>query len=233
MRALSMRTFKVIMRNIYSILFSAFLMTSLCACYGQSNGSQLVDLNEAKQSGEEVATFAGGCFWCTEAVFERVKGVRDVVSGYTGGPEANPTYYQVSYGKTNHAEAVQIYYDPQVVTYQELLDIFFVAHNPIQANGQGPDLGKQYRPVVYYHNANQKSATESKIKKLNASGKYSKSIVTEVEAFDKFWLAEDYHQDYYELNPGNPYIIQVAVPKVKKFKKTFPEFVKAKYAGEN
>ncbi|PWL32333.1 peptide-methionine (S)-S-oxide reductase MsrA [uncultured Roseivirga sp.] len=221
------------MRDIYSILVSAMLLLSVSACYGQSEGSQLVDLNKAKGAGEEVATFAGGCFWCTEAVFERVKGVRDVVSGYTGGPEQSPTYYEVSYGETEHAEAVQIYYDPQVITYQELLDIFFVAHNPIQANGQGPDIGKQYRPVVYYHDAAQKSATENTIKKLDASGKYSKSIVTEVEAFEEFWLAEDYHQNYYELNPGNPYIIQVAVPKVKKFKKTFPEYVKAKYSGEN
>lgn len=221
------------MQSIYTILISVLLNFSVGSCDSQNEGSQVVKLDEIQQAGEEVATFAGGCFWCTEAVFERVKGVRDVVSGYTGGPEENPTYYEVSYGKTHHAEAIQIYYDPKVISYQDLLDIFFVAHNPMQANGQGPDIGPQYRPVIFYHDEAQKTAAEATIKKLDTSGKYPEKIVTEVEAYDKFWLAEDYHQNYYEINPGNPYIIQQAVPKVKKFKKTFPQFVKDKYAVEN
>ena len=220
------------MQGIYSILLSVLLNLSINSCSASSEGSVAVSLAEI-QDGTEVATFAGGCFWCTEAVFERVEGVVDVVSGYTGGKEENPTYYQVSYGQTTHAEAVQVYFDPKVISYQELLDIFFVAHNPIQANGQGPDIGEQYRPVVFYHDDAQKEAVVSTIKKLNESGKYPKDIVTEVEAYTKFWLAEDYHQNYYELNPGNPYIINVAVPKVKKFKKTFPTKVKAKYSVEN
>lgn len=221
------------MQSIYTILISVLLNFSVSSCNSQSEGSQAVNLDEVQQSGEAVATFAGGCFWCTEAVFERVKGVRDVVSGYTGGAEENPTYYEVSYGKTTHAEAVQIYYDPKVISYQELLDIFFVAHHPTQANGQGPDIGEQYRPVIFYHDDAQKSAAETTINKLNASGKYDTKIATQVEAYEKFWMAEDYHQNYYELNPGNPYIISVAIPKVKKFKKTFPQFVKDKYAVEN
>ena len=220
------------MQGIYSIVVSVLINLSISSCTSSTEGSTAVILDNL-QEGTAVATFAGGCFWCTEAVFERVEGVENVVSGYTGGKEENPTYYQVSYGQTTHAEAVQIYYDPKVITYQELLDIFFVAHNPIQANGQGPDIGEQYRPVVFYHDDAQKQAVESTIQKLNDSGKYSRDIVTGVEAYTKFWLAEDYHQDYYELNPGNPYIINVAVPKVKKFKKTFPDKVKAKYAVES
>ena len=220
------------MQGIISIILSVFLNFSVSSCAVDGEKTMEVNLQNL-QDGIEVATFAGGCFWCTEAVFERVKGVNDVVSGYTGGDEENPTYYEVSYGKTHHAEAVQIYYDPKVISYQDLLDIFFIAHNPMQANGQGPDLGAQYSPVIFYHDQAQKKAAEATIQNLNASGKYSATIVTEVEAYDKFWMAEEYHQNYYELNPGNPYIIQQAVPKVKKFKKTFPQFVKDKYAVEN
>lgn len=203
------------------------LSVGSCANEGKS---QLVLLDELQQ-GDGIATFAGGCFWCTEAVFERVEGVKNVVSGYTGGKEENPTYQQVSYGRTTHTEGIQIYFDPKVVSYQELLDIFFATHNPTQLNRQGPDVGTQYRGGVYYHDAEQKKALLATIEKLNKS-KYDGKIVTEVAPYDKFWKAEEYHQDYYELNPGNPYIINVAVPKVKKLKKYFPEKVKAKYKAE-
>ncbi len=210
-----------------SIVFN--LSIGSCASEGETKLAVL-DLD---QNGDAIATFAGGCFWCTEAVFERVQGVKDVYSGYTGGKEDNPTYSQVSYGRTTHAEAIQIVYDPKVISYQELLDIFFISHYPTQVNGQGPDRGAQYRAAVFYHNEEQKSAAEGTIRKLTESGKYEDKIVTTVEAFDKFWMAEDYHQDYYELNPGNPYIIQVAIPKVKKLKKYFPGKIKEKYKGEN
>lgn len=218
------------MQGLYSILISVVfnLSMSSCAQEGQTRLAMPSDL----QSGEGIATFAGGCFWCTEAVFERVTGVKDVYSGYTGGKEDNPTYRQVSYGNTTHAEAIQIVYDPKVISYQELLDIFFATHDPTQLNRQGPDRGAQYRTAAYYHNNDQKQAIETTIAKLNESGKYSEKIVTQVEAYSKFWMAEDYHQDYYELNPGNPYIIQVAIPKVKKLKKYFPNKIKAKYKAE-
>ena len=177
-----------------------------------------------------MATFAGGCFWCTEAVFERVEGVENVVSGYSGGKEDNPTYRQVSYGMTTHAEAIQIYFDPKVVTFDELLEIFFtIAHDPTQVDRQGPDVGRQYRSAIYYHDAKQKAAIDKKLAKFKADAKFSRPIATEIEAYDKFWMAEDYHQDYYELNPGNPYIINVAVPKVKKLKSYYPEKVKDQY----
>lgn len=218
------------MQGLYSLMISLVLNLSVGSCSDESK-TQEVFLDEIQQ-GEAVATFAGGCFWCTEAVFERVEGVTNVVSGYTGGKEEKPTYKQVSYGRTTHAEAVQIYFNPEIVSYQELLNIFFATHYPTQLNGQGPDLGRQYRSAVFYHDNKQKEALTTTIEKLNKSGKYSKKIVTEVAAYDKFWLAEDYHQDYYELNPGNPYIINVAVPKVKKFKKYFPGKLKAKYKAE-
>lgn len=220
------------MNLLYSLLTSLLVNLSLGSCAAdQSDGTELVDLSQ-KPAGTEVAIFAGGCFWCTEAVFERLTGVTDVVSGYTAGSQDSPTYRQVSYGQTDHAEAILIYYDPTLVSYETLVEVFFATHDPTQLNRQGPDVGKQYRSGVYYRTEAEKKITTGHIAKLNASGKYRQKIVTEVEAFDKFWLAEKYHQDYYEINPGNPYIINIAVPKVKKFKKYYPTLVKDKYKAE-
>ena len=192
----------------------------------------LLHVTSWAQNDTKIATLAGGCFWCTEAVYERVEGVVDVYSGYTGGSEENPTYRQVSYGRTSHAEAIQIIYDPEVLSYDKILEIFFTAaHDPTQLNRQGNDVGRQYRSAAYYHNDAQKRAIEKAIAKYNES-KFDGNIVTEVEPLQKFWMAEDYHQDYYELNPGNPYIINVARDKVRKLNKYFPELVKDKYQGE-
>ncbi len=185
-------------------------------------------LTEAQKAQLDTATFAGGCFWCTEAVFERVRGVESVVSGYTGGNQPNPTYKAVSAGKTNYAEAVQIYYDPQQITYPELVKIFMGTHDPTQLNRQGPDVGEQYRSAIYYRNSEEKAAIEASIKQLTESGKYDEPIVTQVEPFEAFYDAEDYHQNYYENNPSNPYIMSVAKPKVKKFKKNYADYVKDK-----
>lgn len=213
--------------SAYTILLS---LTLLACTKAQGQGTKEVDTGK-QPAGTEVATFAGGCFWCTEAVFERVTGVVDVFSGYTGGPQKNPTYRQVSYGDTEHAEAIQIYYDPKVVSFQELVEIFFATHDPTQLNRQGPDRGRQYRSAVYYHDEEQRQIVADHMAKLKKSGKYSQEIVTELTAYDTFWVAEEYHQDFYELNPGNGYIINIAVPKVKKFKKNFPDKVKPKYGG--
>ncbi len=218
------------MQGLYSIMISIVFNLSMSSCAAE--GETKLAVLDLSQNDNAIATFAGGCFWCTEAVFERVEGVKDVYSGYTGGKEDNPTYSQVSYGRTTHAEAIQIVYDPKVISYQELLDIFFISHYPTQVNGQGPDRGAQYRAAVFYHNEEQKNAAEATILKLSQSGEYEDKIATTVEQYDKFWMAEDYHQDYYELNPGNPYIIQVAIPKVKKLKKYFPEKIKDKYKAE-
>ena len=174
----------------------------------------------------EVATFAGGCFWCTEAYFEKLKGVQRVISGYCGGKEKNPTYQQVSNGQTGHAESVQVFYDPEQISYNELLKVHFATHDPTTIDRQGPDVGNQYRSVVFYHNQQQKALAENYIAGLNLSGKYKGKIVTQVVPFSHFYEAEKYHQDYYRLNPNDPYVTNVARPKVKKFETEFRSSLK-------
>lgn len=182
---------------------------------------------EMEANGLQLATFAGGCFWCTEAVFERLRGVDRVLSGYSGGPEKNPTYEQVSAGATGHAEVVQVYFDPKQVTYPELLEVFFATHDPTTLNRQGPDVGKQYRSAIFYHNAEQQQQAERYIQELTAQRAFNKPIVTQLLAYQIFYPAEDYHQDYYEHNPNNPYIRSVTAPKVHKFEKQFKARLKA------
>ena len=174
----------------------------------------------------DTATFAGGCFWCVEAVFERVKGVKSVVSGYTGGDQANPKYREVAAGRTDHAESVQIYYNPDEVSYSELLEVFFGTHDPTQLNRQGPDVGKQYRSEVFYHDKEQQKLASDYMEELSQSGTYQDKIVTRLSRLKEFYIAEDYHQNYYENNPNDRYIVNIAVPKVKKFEKNYPEMLK-------
>jgi peptide-methionine (S)-S-oxide reductase len=175
----------------------------------------------------DTATFAGGCFWCIEAAFEQIKGVEEAVSGYSGGQEKNPTYKEVSYGRTDHAEAVQIYFDPEVVSYETLLDIFFVAHDPTQLNRQGPDVGEQYRSAIFYHDDQQKQWVDQKIAQLEKDEVYSRPIVTQVVPYDKFWMAEAYHQDYEEHHPNDRYIQNVSRPKINKVRRTFKDLLKS------
>ncbi|WP_239022780.1 peptide-methionine (S)-S-oxide reductase MsrA [Pontibacter mangrovi] len=175
------------------------------------------------------AVFAGGCFWCTEAYFERLKGVEAVVSGYAGGKEPNPSYDEVSAGRTGHAEAVQVYYDSTKITYQGLLEVFFATHDPTTLNRQGPDVGKQYRSIVFYSNPQQKKQAEDYIKELEEAGTFKNKILTYVQPLRKFWPAEDYHQDYYRLNPDDPYVRSVARPKVQKFESNFRDKLKPEY----
>ncbi len=216
-----------------NILFSLSLLLFLVAC-GQSNRKVTDNTKPTSDYAKQVnlsddlavATFAGGCFWCTEASFDQLKGVKEVVSGYSGGKEDNPTYKQVSYGKTTHAEAINIYYDAAIISYQNLLDVFFVAHDPTQIDRQGNDVGPQYRSAIYYRTPAEKTMVEATIKKLNDSGKFSKPIATEVAEFTKFWDAEDYHQDYYKKNPNDRYMLGVGVPKIKKVQKYFPEWIR-------
>ncbi|WP_297704695.1 peptide-methionine (S)-S-oxide reductase MsrA [uncultured Eudoraea sp.] len=174
----------------------------------------------------ETAYFASGCFWCVEAIFESVKGVKEVVSGYAGGAEENPTYEQVSYGKTSHAEAVEVYYDPKEISYIELVQVFFGSHDPTSLNRQGPDRGAQYRSIAFYKNPEEKKIIESYMAALEESKMYDDPIVTEVTAFVKFYDAEDYHQDYERKHPDNSYIRQVSVPRLNRFKKNFPDYLK-------
>ncbi|UPL48678.1 peptide-methionine (S)-S-oxide reductase MsrA [Hymenobacter sublimis] len=177
--------------------------------------------------GLSVATFAGGCFWCTEEIFEELKGVRAVVSGYSGGPEKNPSYEQVSSGRTGHAESIEIYYDPKQISFATLVDVFLRAgHDPTTLNRQGPDAGTQYRSVAFYRTPQEKQEIEAAIKRVNASKQYANPIVTQVTAFTKFWPAEGYHQGYYRLHPNEPYVSNVSTPKIEKFRHTFPQLLK-------
>lgn len=178
----------------------------------------------------EIATFGGGCFWCTEAIFQRLRGVANVVSGYTGGKREHPTYEQVSTGATNHAEAVQITFDPNVISFDKLLEIFFATHDPTTLNQQGADIGTQYRSVVFYHNEKQKQKTENMIDSLNSSHQFSNPIVTQVLPFESFYDAESYHQNYYNDNKlKNPYCSLVIDPKVKKLLEEYKKDVKEEY----
>lgn len=171
--------------------------------------------------GYESATFGGGCFWCLDAVYRQIDGVLKVESGYAGGASANPTYREVCAGTTGHAEVVQITYNPAVVSYGDLLDVFFTIHDPTTLNRQGNDVGAQYRSIVLYHDAEQKRAAEAAIAALNADKLWGKPLVTEVAALDKFYVAEDYHQDYYKYNAAQPYCRVVIAPKVAKARQKF------------
>ena len=179
------------------------------------------------RQGNAVATLAGGCFWCLEAVYDELQGVQRVVSGYAGGEMPNPSYQQVCSGRTGHAEVVQITYDPNVVTYRDLLEILFTIHDPTTLNRQGADVGTQYRSAIFYHDEEQRRAAEEIIAELEGERAFANPIVTEVTALDEFYPAEDYHQDYYENNPNQPYCMVVVAPKLAKFRKKFTELRKA------
>lgn len=178
------------------------------------------------KAGEELAILATGCFWCTEAVYERMEGVNDVVSGYIGGHVENPTYQQVCGKMTGHAEAVEIYYDPAKTSFEGLLDVFFKTHDPTTLNRQGADVGPQYRSSIFYRNDAQKQIAENYIKKLNESGEFRNPIVTLVEPASKFYVAEEYHQDYYRRNPNAGYCQAVVANKVRKFNRSFGDKIK-------
>ena len=176
----------------------------------------------------DTATFGTGCFWCTEAIFEELNGVLSVTSGYSGGTVPNPTYKEVCTGETGHTECVQVVYEPNKITYDELLEVFFEVHDPTSLNRQGADVGTQYRSAIFYHDDEQKRKAEYYKNELNKSGAYEKPIVTEVTAFAKFYPAENYHQEYYENNKNsNPYCSIVIRPKLEKFQKVFSKKLKS------
>lgn len=180
----------------------------------------------ALQPGEAVATFAAGCFWCSEAQFESLRGVRDVVSGYAGGDLENPTYEQVGAGQTGHAEAIQVYYDPKVIPYAQLVKAFFISHDATSLNRQGPDVGTQYRSIAFYRTPAEKAVIEAAIRQENASGRYSRPIVTQVVPFRAFYPAEVYHQGYYYDHPDDLYVRTVSRPKVEKFRERLADQLK-------
>lgn len=179
---------------------------------------------KATTQGYEKAYFASGCFWCVEAIYESVNGVQESISGYAGGHTENPTYEASNTGKTGHAEAVEIIYDPKVINFKTLVGVYFGSQNVTQKNGQGPDIGSQYRSIIFYQNKEQKDIIEAKVKDLQQN--YNNPIAAEIMPFQKFWKAEAYHQDYKKHHPNNSYIRNVSNPRFQKFKAKFPELLK-------
>ena len=203
------------------------LIIAVCAASFVAVGA--VSFEQQKNRPQATAVLAGGCFWGVEAVFEHVKGVTDVVSGFAGGSGKNPSYQEVSSGNTGHAESVRITYDPSQITYAKLLEIFFtVAHDPTQLNRQGPDVGPQYRSAIYYVDAEQERTARAYIAQLERGKVFAKRIVTEVAPLEKFYLAEAYHQDFAARNPNAPYIVIHDRPKVAQLQKRFPELYRAR-----
>ncbi len=211
------------MNRIY--LYALSLVLLLGCAQGQSQDYAPAKLPTPKP-GEAVATFAGGCFWALEEGMNQLKGVREVVSGYAGGNVKNPTYEQVGTDQTGHAESVQVYYDPKIISYAKLLDAFFAGHDPTTLNRQGPDVGRDYRSVAFYRTPAEKAQIEAAIKRVNESGHYSGKVVTEVTAINEFYPAENYHQNYFSLHPDQPYIQRVSRPKVEKLRKAMAGHLK-------
>lgn len=215
---------------ILFILVAAFPLGTLYSTGNSDTAEKPMESKPYLATGElETAVFAGGCFWGVEAVFEALEGVGTVMSGYSGGPADMANYRMVTTGQTGHAEAVHVEFDPSVISYDRLLEVFFlVAHDPTQYNYQGPDIGPQYRSAVFYNNEYQKEQTESFIMKLEKEKVYGQDIVTEVTELDAFYPAEQYHQDFMALNPNHPYIVYWDVPKIKHLEEMFPQYLKDK-----
>jgi peptide-methionine (S)-S-oxide reductase len=203
------------------------IAVTLISCAQSSTQSSKLFLTDNITNMTDTATFANGCFWCTEAIFEELDGVISSTSGYSGGTIENPTYKQVCTGETGHAECLQIVFDPKKISFDELLEVFWKTHDPTTLNRQGSDVGTQYRSAVFYHNEEQKQKTENYKAELNKSGAFDNPIVTEITPFAKFYPAEDYHQQYFENNENaNPYCKVVIRPKLDKFRKVFKEKLK-------
>jgi peptide-methionine (S)-S-oxide reductase len=221
------------MKKLYISLIALFSLGAM-ACQPQvkkevkqpGEVAEVIKLSAEELQEYETAYFASGCFWCVEAIFESVKGVKEVVSGYSGGPETNPSYEQVAYGRTGHAEAVEVFYDPLEISFFQLVQVFFGSHDPTSLNRQGPDRGAQYRSIAFYKDDKQKKVIETYIKALEDNKVYDQPIVTQVVPFEVFYKAEEYHQDYERKNPNNGYIQNISIPRLNRFKKNFPEYLK-------
>jgi peptide-methionine (S)-S-oxide reductase len=208
----------------FNLLIIITMAITGVSCGQQKSGKNGTMENQNKETQQTaLATFGSGCFWCTEAIFQQVNGVQKVVSGYAGGKVKNPTYKEVCSGLTGHAEVIQLTYNPAVITYPELLEIFWQTHDPTTLNRQGADVGTQYRSVIFYHTDEQRDLATSYKQKLNQSGAFSNPIVTEISPIPAFYVAEDYHQNYFNLNGDAPYCAYVIQPKLDKFKKVFKE----------
>jgi len=212
-----------------TILSIALCLTTFTACTQKNTEGAVSNMKEEswdiERDGLAKAYFASGCFWCVEAIYESVRGVKESYSGYSGGHTKNPTYESSNTGRTGHAEAVEIIYDPKVVSFKDLVDVYFGSQNITQVNGQGNDRGSQYRSIVFYQNEEEKQIIETKVAALNEEIAPEK-VAAEIKEFEKFWMGEDYHQDYERRNPNNGYIRAVSIPRLQRFKKKFPHLLK-------
>jgi peptide-methionine (S)-S-oxide reductase len=205
-------------------LFTVFSALYLNTC--ASAGTYVNPIMENKESKYETVTLGAGCFWCVEAIFERLDGVKEVTSGYSGGRISNPTYREVTSGRTGHAEVIQVTYDPEILPFARILEIFFMTHDPTTLNRQGADVGTQYRSAIFYHNDQQKQTAEEVKSMLEKENIWTDPVVTEITPFSAFYKAEDYHQEYYRNNPGQGYCRMVIAPKLEKFEKLFREYIR-------
>ena len=220
------------MKNML-IFCSILLFAQMCTSQDKHSSENKEKSKKMSQNNLEKATFGGGCFWCVEAVFEQLQGVESVTSGYAGGHTKNPTYKEVCEGKTGHAEVVQLVFDPAVISYDELLDVFWTVHDPTQLNRQGNDVGEQYRSIILYENDEQKLIAERSIREFEASDMYNGNFTTQVVPLTVFYPAEDYHQEYYQNNSDtNPYCSLVVAPKIEKFYKKFYDKLKPEYKNQ-
>jgi peptide-methionine (S)-S-oxide reductase len=215
------------MRSGQAQIAAGFLLIGITSLTAAGFPDPVIDNKDLK--GDQTAVLAGGCFWCVEAVFQQIEGVKKVISGYSGGTAATAHYEMVSTGTTGHAESVQVTFDPQKISYGQVLKVFFaVAHDPTQRNRQGPDVGTQYRSVIFYSSPEQKRIAEAYIQQLDQAKIFRSPIVTQVTEFKAFYPAEEHHQNFCNRNPRNPYVVNVAMPKVEKVKEKVPELTKQK-----
>lgn len=221
-----MKTPILLLLVILSISCRSKTVTDLSASPEHSDSKENALIRSGSLQGYETAYFASGCFWCVEAIYERVKGVKEVYSGYSGGSTKNPTYEEVAYGKTDHAEAIEVHYDPNTISFTQLVEVFFGSHDPTTLNRQGPDRGTQYRSIAFYKNDMQKQIILDHIARLESEKVYDRPIVTEVKAFEKFYMAEDYHQDFEKNNPDNPFIQNVSIPRLNSLKDDIKSYLK-------
>ena len=212
--------------NLFSSLVCSLATILLFSNCTYSTKTNITIDNES--SDLRTAYFASGCFWCVEAIYESVRGVKEAVSGYSGGDEADPSYRQVASGSTGHTETVKVIYDPEEVSFETLIEVYYGSHNPTTVNGQHPDYGRQYRSVIFYQNEKEKQIAEGYKNRLDDSGEYQDAIVTEIVPFVKFWEAEAYHQDFEKRNPNQSYVRNVSIPRLRRFQVKFPELLKKK-----
>lgn len=217
------------MKTLIAFVFVVGLQTCISSTPPVNNSNPIWEPNEVLQEGLKKAYFASGCFWCVEAIYESVRGVSEVYSGYAGGFTKNPNYNQIGTGRTGHAEAVEVLYDPKVVSYSTLVQVFFGSHDPTTPNRQGPDYGSQYRSIAFYNSDQEREIIQNYIALLQEKEIFSKEIVTEIKPLDKFYYAEEYHQDYEKNNPNNPYVKQVSIPRLRKFQNLYPELLKEEH----